>query len=291
MAKTYEDIGKDASEFITKGFPNAGTFKVIAETKSTNGVSVKSTGTRSFDFKDANTVEEKVSAEVEPKLKCDDIEVSGKLSTLGVYGEYEAGVTFENLFTKGAKATLTAAQSEKDGNSLKGSAAFKNDDFAVKAGLKYPFKQPTHVNWSGELTYRASDKVYAGVSATFDQAIRGKETPEKDQPKDKFNYNFKGGYITNDQQFVASIENQQNKDKKTAIISSVLSFFSVNYLYSLSSALKFGFGASLRREISRDLKSTPQLNTRSTRTLLSKPSSPSLTLLPLKTVTSASRSP
>ena len=244
MAKTYEDIGKDATEFITKGFPNAGTFKVTAETKTPNGVSVRSAGTRSFDFKDNNTVEEKISAEVEPKLKSDDIEVSGKISTAG---EYEAGVTYENLFTKGAKASLTAAQSDKDGNSLKGSASFKNDDFAVKAGLKYPFKQPTHVNWSGEATYR-HDKLYAGVSATFDQAVKGKETAEKDQPKDKFNYNLKGGYVANDQQFVVSVENQPNKDKKTVAVAPVLSFFSVGYLYVLSSALKFGFGASVEKK-------------------------------------------
>jgi hypothetical protein len=237
MAKTYEDIGKDATEFITKGFPNAGTFKVIAETKAPNGVSVKATGTRSFDFKDANTVEEKVSAEVEPKLKCDDIEVSGKLSTLG---EYEAGVTFDNLFTKGAKASVTAAQSDKDGNSLKGSASFKNDDVAVKVGVKYPFK-PSHVNYSGELTYH-NDKIHAGVSATYDRAAN------QDQDKDKFNYNIKAGYIAQDQQFVVSVENQPNKDKKTTAVSPVLSIFSVNYLYSLSSALKFGFGAAVEKK-------------------------------------------
>jgi len=243
MAKTYEDIGKDASEFITKGFPNAGTFKAIAEIKTPNGVTVKSTGTRSFDFKD-NTVEEKVSAEVEPKIKCDDVEVSGKISTAG---EYEGGVTYENLFTKGAKASVTAAQSEKDGNSIKGSASFKNDDFSVKAGIKYPFKQPTHANWTGEVTYR-HDKMFGGVSLAYDQAIRGKETPEKDQPVDKFNYCLKGGYIASDQQFIVAVENTQNKDKKTIAVSPVLSIFSVNYLYVLSSALKFGFGAAVEKK-------------------------------------------
>jgi len=244
MAKTYEDIGKDAIEFITKGFPNAGTFKVTAETKTPNGVSVRSAGTRSFDFKDNNTVDEKISAEVEPKLKVDDIEISGKISTAG---EYEAGVTYENVFTKGAKATLTATQSDRDGNAIKGSAAFKNEDFSVKAALKHPFKQPTHVNWSGEATYR-HEKVFAGVSATFDQAVKGKETPEKDQPKDKLNYNLKGGYVAHDQQFVISVENQPNKDKKTIAVSPILSIFSVNYLYVLSAALKFGFGASVEKK-------------------------------------------
>jgi len=99
MAKTFEDIGKDANEFITKGFPNSGTFKVIAETKAPNGVTVKTTGTRSFDFKDKDTVEEKLSAEVEPKFKSGEIEVSSKLTT---GGEFEAGVTIENIGTKGA---------------------------------------------------------------------------------------------------------------------------------------------------------------------------------------------
>jgi hypothetical protein len=268
MAKTYEDIGKDASEFITKGFPNAGTFKAIAEIKTPNGVTVKSTGTRSFDFKD-NTVEEKVSAEVEPKIKCDDVEVSGKISTAG---EYEGGVTYENLFTKGAKASVTAAQSEKDGNSIKGSASFKNDDFSVKAGIKYPFKQPTHANWTGEVTYR-HEKMFGGVALAYDQAMRGKETPEKTNLWTSSIIALKEDTLpaTN----TSSLLLKTHKTRTRRLLQ-----FHQFYLFSLSTICTSSLLPSnlasepqLRRKISRDLKSTPPLNTRSIRTLLSRESS------------------
>jgi hypothetical protein len=244
MAKTFEDIGKDAVEFITRGFPNSGTFKVIAETKTPNGVSVKATGTRSFDFKDKDTIEEKLSGEVEPKYRFDDIEVSSKLSTVG---EFETGVSFENVATKGAKVSFAGVQSDKDGNALKGSAAYKNDQVSVKAGVKFPFKVATHSNWNGELTYR-HDRLYAGAELKYDLAIRGgPEVLEKDQPKDRSLWNLRGGYIAADQQFVLSVENQFNKDKKTTAQVPVLNLLNINYLYAITAALRFGFGASVER--------------------------------------------
>jgi hypothetical protein len=244
MAKTFEDIGKDATEFITKGYSSPGTFKVIAETKTPNGVTVKATGTRSFDFKDKDNIEEKLSGEVESKYKFDDIEVSNKFSTVG---EFEAGVTLENVATKGTKVNFTGAQSDKDGNSLKGSVAYKHDQFSGKAGVKFPFKVASYANWNGELTYR-HDNLYAGAEIKFDKAIRGgPEVAEKDQPNDRTFWNIKGGYLSSDQQFVLAIENQLNKDKKTSGQVPILNLLNINYLYTLTSALKFGFGASVER--------------------------------------------
>jgi len=235
MAKSYEDIGKDCVEFITKGFPNAGTVKITAETKTPNGVSTKATGTRSFDYKESGT-EEKLSAEVEPKFKHQDIEFSGKLSTLG---EFEGGVAFEHLGTKGTKASFQAIQSDKDGTALKGHVAFKNDTFTTKAGLKYPFTVATHANWNGEVTFR-HDNIHAGVDVRFDQDLHG-------EGKNRNLVNVKGGYIDGDQHFIVSVENQINKDKKTSTEHPLLNLFNVNYLYHLSSILKFGFGASVER--------------------------------------------
>jgi len=207
-------------------------------------VSVKSTGTRSFDYKDKDTIDEKLSAEIEPKFKTGDIEVSSKLSTVG---EFEGGVTFENVGTKGAKVSVTAAQSDKDGNSLKATAAYKNDQVSIKAGGKFPFKVLTHSNWNGEITYRHED-LFVGAEVKLDKAIRGgEETPEKDQPKDRILYNVKGGYHSGDHQFTIAVENQLNKDKKTSTQVPILNLFNVNYLYLISSALKFGFGASVER--------------------------------------------
>jgi len=239
MAKAYEDIGKEAIEFITKGFPNSGTFKVSTETKTPNGVSVKSTATRSFDFKEKDVVEEKLSGEIEPKFewKEHDLELSGKLAT---GGDFEGGVTFNNLLVSGGKVSFTGIQSDKDGAAVKANVAYKNPQVSVKAGTKFPFKTATHVNYNGEVTL-CHEKFFVGTDVRYDQAVRG-EVAEDKQPKDRQLYNVRGGYIENDLQFIAALENQLHKDKKT-----VLQLFNLNFLYSISNSLKFGFGFSVER--------------------------------------------
>jgi len=130
---------------------------------------------------------------------------------------------------------------------LRGNVSFKNDQFSTKGGVKFPFKAPAHSNWNGEVAYR-HENIFAGAEVKFDKAIRGaEETAEKDQPKDRLLYNLKGGYQAADQQFTITIENQLNKDKKTSGAVPILNIFGVNYLYALTSALKFGFGAAVER--------------------------------------------
>jgi len=243
MAKPYEDVGKDPTEFITKGFPNSGIFKIVAETKAPNGVTIKSTGTRSYVYKDKDNIEEKLSAEVEPKFKVDNLEFSGKLSTSG---EFEGGLSIENFASPGVKVSGTAIQSDTDGNSVKGSALYKNEHVHVKGGLKFPFsKNATHANFTGELSLRR-DSLHGGVDIKYDHpfpAIEGKELNSERRL-----ISFKGGYLSKEQQVVASIESQVNKDKKTVDKAPYLSILNVFYLYSISDILKFGFGASLEKQ-------------------------------------------
>jgi len=236
-AKAFEDIGKEPAEFISKGYPNSGTFKVAIETKTPNGVGLKGSATRSFDAKG-----EKISAEVEPKFewKQHDVELNGKL-TIG--GDYEAGVTFNDLLVQGAKVSFTGFQSDSAGQAVKASTSYKHDQGTLKAGVKFPFKENNHVNWNGELTVRHED-IHAGVDVRYDQAMVGK--PENDAPKDRWLFNFKAGYITPKFQAVVFAEDQINKDKATAS-TPVLHLLNFNFLYSVTDAVKFAFGSSVER--------------------------------------------
>jgi len=239
MAKAFEDIGKESVEFIAKGYPNSGTFKISTETKTPNGVALKATATRSFDSKG-----EKIGAEVEPKFdwKQHDVELNGKLAT---GGEFEGGITF-NEIVKGAKISFTGFQSDSNGNAVKASATYKHEMATLKAGVKFPFKDNTHVNWNGELTVR-HENVYAGADIRFDQAVPAPSAAEGEQPKDRLLCNFKAGYVTPDFQVLAYAEDQVNKDKGTLAQFPILHILSFNFLCAFSNAIKFGFGASVER--------------------------------------------
>jgi len=90
--------------------------------------------------------------------------------------------------------------------------------------------------------------LYSGLQVSYDKAIVPKDVPENDAPKDKLLYNLKGGYLADDQQLIVSVENQLNKDKNTVATAPILNIFSLNYLYTISNALKFGFGASVEKQ-------------------------------------------
>jgi len=240
MAKTFEDIGKDTADFFSKGFPNSGTFKLSAETKTPNGVTVTSTGTRSF----AAGGEENLVGTVEPKFDWKDqgAELTGKLSTLG---EFEAGVSFKDVFVKGSKLAITGIQSDKDGTSLKPSIAFKNDLFSAKAGFKYPFKLKTHINWNGEVVFRYPDHLFWGVDLRHDTAVRGTvDTPEADQPTDQFFWNAKAGISLDTHHIHVGFENVANKDKKTNKANPSLHNLNVGFFQTVSESIKVAWAFS-----------------------------------------------
>jgi len=99
---------------------------------------------------------------------------------------------------------------------------------------------------SGEATY-CHENLHAGVQVLYDRAI---VKSEKGQP-DKLLYNLKGGYIAKDQQLAASVEQEPNKDNKSSVNIPVLNIFSLQYLYTLTDTLKFGFGASVEKHSAR----------------------------------------
>jgi len=243
MSKPYEDIGKEGSDFLFKGFPNSGFFKITAETKTPNGLTVTSTGSRSLEIKDGTT-EEKLSGSVEPKfeLKSHNIELTGKLSTLG---EFEGGFSVKDLVTKGTKFSLTALHSDKDGAAVKSSVAFKNDLVSTKAGVKYPFKSKTYVNWNGEVVFRYPEFLFWGVDIRFDSAVRGtSDTHESEQPKNQIFWNARTGYVSDKNHVTVGFENVANKDKKTSKHNPALSTVSVNLFRVVNESFKIAFGVN-----------------------------------------------
>jgi len=146
--------------------------------------------------------------------------------------------------------SFTGFQSDKDGAAVKGSVAYKNSQVSVKAGAKFPFKQNAHVNCNGELTIRHDD-IHVGVDVRYDKAVvaavpEGGEKP-KDVPQDRMLPNVKLAYLTEPLQVVASVEDQLNRDKATSAKTPVFHLFNLNFLYTFSSAIKLGFGASVER--------------------------------------------
>jgi len=238
MAKAFEDLGKESIEFITKGYPNNGSFKVSTETKTPNGVALKATAIRSFDSKG-----EKISAEAEPKFewKKHDVELSGKLAT---GGDFEGGLTFNDI-VGGAKVSFTGFQSDTNGNAVKAAASYKHEQVTGKVGVKFPFKDNTYVNWNGEATLH-HENVHAGFDIRYDQAVPSSKA-EGEQPKDRLLYNLKAAHITPEFQALVFAEDQVNKDKVTSAKTPILHLLNFNFLYTVSSLVKFGFGTVVER--------------------------------------------
>jgi len=246
MSKAYEDIGKDAVEFITKGFPNGGTFKCAVETKTPNGVSLKANAARSLEHK-KGAYTEKLTSEFEPKWewKENNAEFSGKAS---VAGDFEGGISISDVATAGTKVSVTGYQSDKDGMAVKGQLAFKNNQISAKGGAKFPLKPNSHMNCNGELTFR-HDNIYAGADIRYDKAMvaaTADTTGEKPKPlADRLLYNVKLGYLTDQLQVVAFVEDQLNKEPGAT--TPIFHTFNMNFLYTLTAAIKLGFGFSVER--------------------------------------------
>jgi len=147
---------------------------------------------------------------------------------------------------------FTGFQSDGSGTAVKATGSYKHEQATVKAGVKYPFKDNTHVNWNGEFTLRHED-VHAGADIRFDQAVPA-ASPEGEQPKDRFLYNFKAAYVTPDFQAMAHAEDQVNKEKTTVAKFPVFHLLNFNFLYAVTSAIKFGFGASVERNNARGVE-------------------------------------
>jgi len=174
-------------------------------------------------------------------LKEHNVELNGKLN---ISGDYEAGVTFNDLPVKAAKISFTGYESDSNGLAVKASSSYKHEQGTIKAGVKFPFKDDTHVNWNGEMTV-CQDNIHAGVAAQYDQAVPGQG---EEQVKDRILMNYKAGYLTPAFQAVVFAEDQVNKDKATSTAAPLLHLLNFNFLYSVTEAIKFGFGTTIERD-------------------------------------------
>jgi len=208
-------------------------------------VSLKANAARSLEHK-KGAYTEKLTSEFEPKWewKEHNAEFSGKAS---VAGDFEGGISLSDVATAGTKVSVTGYQSDKDGMAVKGQLAFKNSQFSAKGGAKFPFKPNSHMNCNGELTFR-HDNIHAGADIRYDKAIVAVPAEGAEKPKplaDRLLYNVKLGYLTDQLQVVAFVEDQMNKEPNAA--TPIFHTFNMNFLYTLTSAIKLGFGFSVER--------------------------------------------
>lgn len=131
MTTFFDDIDKNALDTLNKGFPSGGSFKVSADLKTGNDVTVASSATRSFKGD-----KESVVAVIEPKFVYapQNLEVNAKFSTAS---EYSLGATLKNLAVDGSKISVTGTQ-KSGSNSVKAAFQFSNDTVAVKSAVTVP---------------------------------------------------------------------------------------------------------------------------------------------------------
>jgi len=246
MAKYFDDIAKDQTDLLEKGFPVEGTFKVTAETKASNGLSFKNEITRKIaSKKDEKTGlssrSEEIAAVVEPKFdwKEQNVEFTGKFSTNN-NGPYEAGFSAKDLGTNGTKVGLTGV-SDRDGWSVKGSASLKNDNVAVKVGAQYPFEDYKPIKADGSLVVHHQN-ILVGGDVKYELGHQGLDKKNADRKvfvAAKLGYQGVLAYVTKEHQIHGYY--QQNIPKgnvQPAILG-------LRWIHNISSALKFTLNANV----------------------------------------------
>jgi len=170
MAKPLDDIGKDAKDLLTEGYPVDGTVKVAVQTRAL-GFIPKVTLIRALK-REKSATREVVSAVFEPKYewKEHNLEFTSKFSTTS---ELSGGVSVRDIFTKGTKIDITANRNERDGLSGVFGGAYRNEHFSFKGKLSYPFapKKPIKANVEGVFQVVANTNVGVGVDVTLEGEV------------------------------------------------------------------------------------------------------------------------
>jgi len=169
MSKHIGDIGKDAKDLITQDFPADGTVKLITQSKTPNGLTVKATLNRWFK-KEKSGQKEIISAVIEPKYEWKErnIEFNGKLQTTN---DFSAGFSLKDAAVKGTKIELTGANSDRDGTTVQVVGSYKTDTVATKINFSYPLspkQEKTPVKLNGELVIQYPTSFFLGSTVAFD---------------------------------------------------------------------------------------------------------------------------
>jgi hypothetical protein len=167
MAKPLDDIGKDAKDLLTEGYPIDGTVKVAVQTRAL-GFIPKVTLIRALK-REKSATREVVSAVFEPKYewKEQNLEFTSKFSTTS---ELSGGVSAKDIFTTGTKVDIIANRNERDGLSGVFGGAYRNDSVSFKGKLSYPFapKKPIKANVEGVFQVVDNTNVGVGVDVTLE---------------------------------------------------------------------------------------------------------------------------
>lgn len=185
MSIFFDKLGRPAEELLGKDFPSDGTVRVVAETKTSNGINIKATANRTQ--KDGD---EKVGVVFEPKYTwaSRNIELTGKLTT---DNEYEAGVSVIDLAGSGSKFGVFGIQNKK-GWSLRPAVEFQNETVAVKASVVYPDDPKSKAIVTEASAVVSHDKnLYLGAHASYNLAH---SQNEKDVGA-IFSWALRAGYI------------------------------------------------------------------------------------------------
>jgi len=172
MAKHLEDIGKDAKDLLTEGYPIDGTVKFTAQT-STFGFTHKSTLSRSIK-RDKSGVREIVNAAFEPKFEFKEhkVEITGKLNSAN---EASVGASVRDIGTNGTKIEVNLTGSQRDGMGAVLSTSYKNNALAAKGKLTYPLNNPRKsikINTEGVVHHtRSNSNVGVGVDVVLEGEV------------------------------------------------------------------------------------------------------------------------
>jgi hypothetical protein len=139
-----------------------GGFKVTAETKTADGVTLVATGRR---FLKDKAVAVELGLEPKYEWSARNVEFSANVNTSA---EYSGTVTLKDLGTKGTKIGGTATSNAK-GDSYKAATSFKNDNAAVKASGTFTLGNKPIV-LEGSVVGAYEKRFFAGISGNFSTA-------------------------------------------------------------------------------------------------------------------------
>jgi len=165
MSKFFNDVGKDARDFISDDFPSDGTVKFTTQSKTPDGVTAKATVRRYL-----KAGREQIDAVIEPKYewKEKNVELSGKFATAN---DFTASAIVKDL-VKGSKIEVSGTSNEKTASS-KLVLSQKQDPVAAKITVTVPLdlsptikKTPTKL--VGDVVIEYPKDLHVGGNVSLD---------------------------------------------------------------------------------------------------------------------------
>jgi uncharacterized membrane protein len=176
-AVDYDDLSKPVTDFFVKLFPANESVKISTETKSNDGVLLKSTTTRKVDDKGVASHD----CIIEPKFEFfQGYALDGKFQTNNNTGSLT--VSNKDSFLKGLKVSLEGTQTIPGGSvkqTVTPGLVFENPTVYFKSNFALPIEEdstrPSQV--TGNVVIKPVDNVFLGLKVT---ATLPKSAPKSD---------------------------------------------------------------------------------------------------------------